>query len=113
MGEIAIDTCNMPLNRLKAERSLIGRRATETEFRSYGQLIWEYFLVGCEIKDPDLAKRLKEARLQRFAKSSTLLLVGVAAVFQSTFWDSDFIRTRTANRPQSLIRVTVRRSTEA
>jgi len=79
MGEIAIDTCNIPLNRLKSERSEIGKRAFQKD-KPQGKLIWEYFMAGCKERDPQLYARLKAARKQRFASLAAIALCAWCSV---------------------------------
>jgi len=89
MGEIALDTANLSLNRLKTERSLIGRRVYEKGANSMGELIWDYFMAGCEIKDPELAESLKKARKQRLITNLVVAAVGFTAVFQITLGEAE------------------------
>ena len=80
-------TVNISFNARKAERDILGRRAFE-EDRSLGNYLRRLIMKGAEIEDPELARRLKEARNQRFAVNAVVVLVGLTTVFQATFGHS-------------------------
>lgn len=107
MGAIAADTCQFTKNILKAERSILGKAAFK-KLVNTSELVWGYFMVGCEIQDPELAAQLKKARAQRFAINAAVLLVGFAAVFQATLGHSR-LELRRPQLTRSTVRQMVRR----
>ena len=101
MSEIASDTCNVSKNLLKTERALLGRRSVEKQMKGVGDILWKYFMVGCEIEDPELAAKLKEARVKRFSINAVVVVVGLTAVLQTTLTASEIARRkpRSSSRP--------------
>lgn len=73
MGEIAADTCILSMNPLKEQSAAIGRSAFLKGVSKW-RLVWDYFLVGCKEKDPELYARLVAARKQRFASAAAIAL---------------------------------------
>lgn len=65
-------------------KDILGNEAFLND-KSFAQFVRELLLIGCEIKDPELAAKLKQARAQRYAQAAAVLVVGFAAVFQATF----------------------------
>jgi hypothetical protein len=84
-------TCNLSVNMLDGERSILGKLACR-EGISTGQLVRRLIGEGLTIEDPDLAKRYQAARVQRYVRNISMVVTTSIVLWQSIISNQDMVR---------------------